>query len=206
MESPVLTLRPPGTPVTTVVRNQTVSDIETEIETKLNAVKSELHRFLRSCHRYPTPQYLTTPSALFSAKMTISSIIVDAMRCLKTTLATIFFRSSRGPVERPMTSPWLIFHIADILAAEYRDFSHRNFFHVPTSTGYDVVYLDDHMLVNGRQTIYLCITPMQDENIEPSRIELFRRGHNLEDPDQEDVREMIIDYLYEVLINQTGTV
>ncbi len=196
MESPGRAVRS-GSPVTTVVRNQAVVDILTEIEANLNGVKDEMRQFLRSCHRYPMPEYLMTSSALFSAKMTLASIVKDAQRFLKTALATMFFRSNRPPVERPMINQWLVLHIADILSKQYRDFSCRNFFHVPSSTGYDVVYLDEHMMLNGRQIIYLCVASMQDENMAPSRFELFHRGPGLEDPDESHVRDRIIGQLYD---------
>eukprot|EP00966_Prymnesium_polylepis_P020265 467125-Prymnesium_polylepis.2 len=37
----------------------------------------------------------------------------------------------------------------------------------------------------------------QDENMAPSRFELFHRGPGLEDPDESHVRERIIGQLYD---------
>ena len=198
MESPTREARGVGSPTTIVVTNPVVNDITSEIEASLNHVKTRMRQFLRGYHRYPMPVYLTTSSALFSAKHAIASIINDIENLLKTTLSTMFDRSSRV-AETPLISRWLLVHITEVLCYQVHDLSRRHVFHVPSSRGgFDVVFLDDKMMMNGRQIIYLCVG-IAEENEEPARIELFRRGVGLEDPDRGSLQNKIITHLSRML-------
>ena len=189
-------------PTTTVVTNPFVNDVQSDIESSLNHVKTRMCQFLRGYHRYPMPSYLTSSPAMFSVKLTVASIIHDIENLLKTALSTMFDRSSRAPVNNPLVSRWLLVHISDMLCSQVHDLSRRHFFHIPSPRGdFDVVFLDEQMMVNGRQIIYLCVG-ISDENEEPARIELFRRGVGLEDPDRASLQNKIITHLSHMVVGR----
>lgn len=175
--------------------NPVVREIQEDIESALDAVKIDIGHFLRGFHLYPTPSYLMVSSAMFSAKMTVGCIVNDVLKLLKTTLTTIFFRPSCPPLEEPLIPVWLLLHVAETLCTQVHDLSNRHVFHVPSRNGFDVVYLDENVMVNGRQIIYLCIATLSDENEEPAQIELFRRGVGLEEPDRFFLQDKIMTHL-----------
>ena len=182
-------------PRTTAVINPVVREIQEDVESALDAVKIDIGHFLRGFHRYPTPSYLAVSSAMFSAKMTVGCIVHDVLKLLKTTLTTIFFRPSCAPLEEPPIPAWLLLHVAETLCARVHDLSNRHVFHIPSRDGFHMVYLDENIMVNGRQIIYLCIATMSDENEEPEQIELFRRGVGLEEPDRFSLQDKIMTHL-----------
>ena len=198
MESPSREARV-GSPVTTVVNNRAVLEMEDAVYEGLDHVKYDIRQFLRGFRRRPVPVYLMMSSGLFSAKMAVHSIIEDVRKLLQSAIATMFYRPGLPSLEQPLTSMWLVVHVAQMLCTQVHDISQRHFFHIPRTDSFDVVYLDDNMTINGRQIIYLCVTPMSDENVEPARVELFRRGPGLEEPDRSLLEQRMIDYLSRLL-------
>jgi len=185
-----------GSPQTTLVNNRAVVEMEDAVHERLDHVKHDICQFLSGFHRCPLPDYLMTPSGFFSAKMTVHSIIEDVRKLLQSALTTMFYRPGLSPPEQPLTSTWLVVHIAQILCTQVHNPSQRHFFHIPRGDSFDVVFLDENM-VNGRQIIYLCVAPMSDENVEPARVELFCRG--LEEPEQSFFEHRIIECLSQML-------
>ena len=167
-----------------------IDSLHEDINAGIKHMKMEMRKFIRHIRNTPTPEYLTSSSSQFSAKLTLHSIIQDATSSLKTSIATMF---NKNVDSRPVHSHWLIFHIAESLALQTIDISsRRHFFHIPTNSGFLVVYLDEKIMVNGRQIIYLCLTENanvnSDENSKPMIVELFRRGAGLQDPDHVSLR------------------
>ena len=198
MESPPRGARA-DSPQTTVVNNRTVVEMEDAVHEGLDYVKHDIRQFLRGLRRRPVPDYLMTSSGFFSAKMTVHSIIEDVRKLLKSALTTMFYRPGLSPPEQPLTSTWLVVHIAQILCTQVHNLSQRHFFHIPRGDSFDVVFLDENMTINGRQIIYICVAPMSDENMEPMRVELFRRGAGLEEPDRSHLEHRIIEHLSRML-------
>lgn len=198
MESPSREARV-GNPVTTVVNNRAVIEIEDTVHEGLAFVKSDIRQFLRGFRRRPVADYLMVSSGVFSAKMTVHSIIEDMRKLLQSTIATMFYRPGLPPLEQPLTSVWLVVHVAQMLCTQVHDLSQRHFFHIPRGDSFNVVYLDENMMINGRQIIYLCVAPMSDENVELMRVELFRRGIGLEEPDLSSLEHRIIGHLSRIL-------
>lgn len=199
MESPSREVRL-GSPVTTVFNNRAVIEMEDAVNEGLDHVKSDIIQVLRGFRRRPAPDYLMLSSGLFSAKMTVHSIIEDVRKHLQSAITTMFYRPGLPPLEQPpLTSMWLVVHVAQMLCTQVHDLSHRHFFHIPRHDSFDVVYLDENMMINGRQIIYLCVAPMSNENVEPARVELFRRGAGFEEPDRSSLEQMIIGYLSALL-------
>lgn len=186
-------------PQTTVVNNRQVVDMEDAVREGLDYVKHDIRQFLRGFRRYPVADYLMASSGFFSAKMTVHAIIEDVRKILRSALTTIFYRPGLSPPEQPLTSSWLVVHIAQILCAQVHDLSQQHFFHVPCDGSFYVVYLDENMMINSRQIIYLCVAQMSDENMEPARVELFRRGTGLEEPERSFVEHRIIECLSQML-------
>jgi len=188
-----------SSPQIAVVNNRAVVEMEDAVHEALDYVNDDVRQFLHGFRRRPLPDYLMTSSAFFSAKMTVHSIIEDVRKLLRSALTTMFYRPGLSPPEQPLTSRWLMVHIAQILYTQVHDLSQRHFFHVPRDGSFDVVYLDENMMMNGRQIIYLCVAPMSDENMEPARMELFRRGTGLEDPERSFLEQRIIECLSQML-------
>ena len=140
-----------------------------------------------------------TSSGFFSAKMTVHSIIEYVRKHLQSTLTTMFYSPGLSPPEQPLTSTWLVVHVAQMLCTQVHNLSQRHFFHIPRGDSFDVVYLDENIMINGRQIIYLCVAPMSDENMEPGRVELFRRGAGLEEPDMSFLEHRIIECMSQML-------
>ena len=179
--------------------NRQVVEIEDAVHEGLDYVKHDIRQFLSGFRQYPVADYLMTSPGFFSAKMTVHSIMEDARKLLRSVLTTMFYRPGLSPPEQPLTSTWLVVHIAQILCTQIHDLSQRHFFHVPRDGNFDVVYLDENMMINGRQIIYLCVAPMSDENMEPARVELFRRGAGLEEPERSFLEHRIIECLSQML-------
>lgn len=201
MESPSrrVCVGSPQTTVARVVNNRAVVEMEDAVHEGLDYVKHDIRQLLRGFRRRPVPEYLMTSSGLFSAKMTVHSIIEDVRILLQSALTTMFYRPGLSPPEQPLTSTWLVIHIAQILCTQVHNLSQQHFFHIPRGDSFDVVYLDENMMINGRQIIYLCVAPMSDENMEPVRVELFRRGVGIEEPERSFLEHRIIECLSQML-------
>ena len=180
--------------------NEFINSIKDGVKASLDNMRDDVDRFINSILNIQTPGYLAIATSQFSARLSLDCIIEDAKSSIKTMIATIF---ERVTVPRPVYSPWLILHIAEVMSGQMGNLAQRHFFHIPASTGFLVVYLDERMMVNGRQIVYLCCAlsnnEEEEENVEPNSVELFRRGVGMEEPDQENVKRMIQRFLYQIL-------
>lgn len=163
------------------------SVLQSEVEASIVQLRREVRAFLNHASSTSVmtamrvPAHLVSSPATFVARQTISGILRDSVSSIKTFLATVF--STRGfiPEFNVHHDRWLVQYVTDMLFLQVGTVGgngERPVFCIPITDGrWLVVQVDDNLTINGRQIIYIVFrNSHDDENVEPMKIEVFRRG------------------------------